>query len=170
MSKVLNSQIPGSAFAFTQPIEMRVDELVAGVKADVAVLLYGEDLQVLAKKGKEIEAVLADIRGAADVKADYQANVQTLTIRARREKLARYGIDAQSLLDAVSSAGGYEVGKIFEGRARFPIIVRFPKSWREDREQLQRLPVHIHEQQVVPLGELADVVLEETPPAIDHEA
>ncbi len=170
MAKKLNGQIPGCAFAFTQPIEMRVDELVAGVKADVAVLLYGDDLQVLAKKGKEIEGVLAGIRGAADVKADYQANVQTLTVRARREQLARYGIDARSLLDAVSSAGGYEVGKIFEGRARFPIIVRFPRSWREDRERLEQLPVHIHEQQIVPLGEVADVILEETPPGIEHEA
>src|SRR5207248_1430538 len=114
--------------------------------------------------------VLAGIRGAADAKADYQANVQTLTVRARREQLARYGIDAQNLLDAVSSAGGYEVGKIFEGRARFPIIVRFPKLWREDRERLQQLPVHIQGEQVVPLGELADVILEETPPSIDHEA
>jgi cobalt-zinc-cadmium resistance protein CzcA len=170
MSALLNGQVPGTAFAFTQPIEMRVDELVAGVKADVAVLLYGDDLKILADKGKEIERVLRGIPGAADVKADYQANVQTLTIRARREQLARYGIAAQALLDAVSSAGGYEVGKIYEGRARFPIIVRFPRSWREDRERLEQIPVHVHEQQIVPLGELADVILEETPPSIEHEA
>jgi len=136
----------------------------------VAVLLYGDDLKILADKGKEIERVLRGIPGAADVKADYQANVQTLTIRARREQLARYGIAAQALLDAVSSAGGYEVGKIYEGRARFPIIVRFPRSWREDRERLEQIPVHVHEQQIVPLGELADVILEETPPSIEHEA
>src|SRR5439155_24060232 len=170
MSNVLNSQVPGAAFAFTQPIEMRVDELVAGVKADVAVLLYGDDIQVLAKKGKEIEAVLTGIRGSRDVKADYQANVQTLSIRARREQLARYGIDAQNLLDAVNAAGGHEVGKIFEGRARYPIIVRFPQSWREDAERLKQLPIQVHEQQLIPLGELADIVLEETPPSIEHEA
>jgi heavy metal efflux system protein len=170
MSSVLNGQVPGTAFAFTQPIEMRVDELVAGVKADVAVLLYGDDLKVLADKGKQIERVLRDIPGARDVKADYQANVQTLTVRARREQLARYGIAAKGLLDAVATAGGYEVGKIYEGRARFPIIVRFPRSWREDRERLEQLPVHVREQQIVPLGELADVILEETPPSIDHEA
>jgi cobalt-zinc-cadmium resistance protein CzcA len=170
MSAVLNGQVPGATFAFTQPIEMRVDELVAGVKADVAVLLYGDDLQILAKKGKEIESVLASIPGSADVKADYQANVQTLTVRARREQLARYGLDAQNLLDAVSSAGGYEVGKIYEGRARFPIMVRFPKDWREDRKRLEQLPVHVHNEQIVPLGELADVILEETPPSIEHEA
>lgn len=170
MSAVLNGQVPGAAFAFTQPIEMRVDELVAGVKADVAVLLYGDELQVLGKKGKEIERVLASIPGSADVKADYQANVQTLTVRARREQLARYGLDAQDLLDVVSSAGGYEVGNIYEGRARFPIMVRFPKEWREDRKRLEQLPVHVHNEQIVPLGELADVILEETPPSIEHEA
>src|SRR4051812_18561118 len=87
MSSTLNGQVPGTAFAFTQPIEMRVDELVAGVKADVAVLLYGDDLNVLADKGKQIERVLRGIGGAADVKADYQANVLTLTVRARREQL-----------------------------------------------------------------------------------
>jgi cobalt-zinc-cadmium resistance protein CzcA len=96
--------------------------------------------------------------------------VQTLTVRARREQLARYGLDAQNLLDAVSSAGGYEVGKIYEGRARFPIMVRFPKDWREDRKRLEQLPVHVHNEQIVPLGELADVILEETPPSIEHEA
>lgn len=170
MSAVLNGQVPGAAFVFTQPIEMRVDELVAGVKADVAVLLYGDDLLVLRNKGKEIESVLASIAGAADVKADYQADVQTLTIRARREQLARYGIDAQDLLDTVSCAGGYEVGNVYEGRARFPILVRFPKEWREDRQRLEQLPVHVHDEQLVPLGELADVILEETPPSIDHEA
>src|SRR4029079_11312519 len=170
MSELLNGQVPGTAFAFTQPIEMRVNELVAGVKADVAVLLYGDDLKVLADKGKEIERVLRGIPGAHDVKADYQANVQTLTVRARPEQLARYGIDAQDLLEVVSSAGGYEVGKIYEGRARFPIMIRFPKEWREDRKRLEQLPVHVHNEQIVPLGELADVVLEETPPSIEHEA
>ena len=170
MSAVLDESVPGTGFAFTQPIEMRVDELVAGVKADVAVLLYGDDLQVLADKGKEIERVLRGISGAVDVKADYQANVQTLSIRARPQQLARYGIDAQALLDTVAAAGGHQVGHVFEGRARFPIIVRFPQSWREDAQRLEQLPVHIEGQSIVPLGELADVVLEETPPAIEHEA
>lgn len=170
MSQVLTREVPGAVFAFTQPIEMRVDELVAGVKADVAVLLYGDDLEVLARKGKEIEGVLASIPGAADVKADYQANVQTLTIRARREQLARYGIPAQHLLETVEAIGGSPVGHIYEGRARYPILVRFPPSWREDLRRLEQLPVHVHDEHLVPLGELADILLQETPPSIDHEA
>ena len=80
--------MPGVAFGFTQPIEMRVDELVAGVKADVAVLLYGDDMEMLGRKGKEIERVLRTIPGAVDVKADYQANIPTLTIAARPDQLA----------------------------------------------------------------------------------
>jgi cobalt-zinc-cadmium resistance protein CzcA len=170
MAQVLTREVPGAVFAFTQPIEMRVDELVAGVKADVAVLLYGDDMEMLKRKGKEIEGVLASIPGAADVKADYQANVQTLTIKPRREQLARYGIAAQHLLDVVAAIGGYPVGHLYEGRARYPILVRFPPSWRDDARRLQQLPVHVHEQHLVPLGEVADVLLQETPPSIDHEA
>jgi cobalt-zinc-cadmium resistance protein CzcA len=170
ISAVLNRQVPGVAFGFSQPIEMRVDELVAGVKADVAVLLYGDDMRQLGEKGKEIERVLRGIRGAVDVKADYQANVETLTVRARPEQLARYGIEAQALLETVEAAGGKEVGQVFEGRARYPIIVRFPESWRNDAEHLEQLPVHIHGDQIVLLGELAEVVLLETPPSVEHEA
>ena len=90
MSEKLNRQVPGATFAFSQPIQMRVDELVAGVKANVAVLLYGDDLKILAEKSKEIERVLREIPGAVDVKADYQANTPTLTIRTRPEQLARF--------------------------------------------------------------------------------
>ena len=107
MSQRLTRQVPGVAFGFTQPIEMRVDELVAGVKADVAVLLYGDDMDLLGQKGKEIERVLRTIPGAVDVKADYQANIPTLTITAQPEQLARYGIEAVDVMDTVSSIGGH---------------------------------------------------------------
>jgi cobalt-zinc-cadmium resistance protein CzcA len=148
---------------------MRVDELVAGVKADVAVLLYGDDLEVLATKGKEIEAVLRTIPGAVDVKADYQANLSTLTIETKPDSLARYGIDAQTVLDVVSSLGGHQVGLVFEGRARYPIIVRVPVEWRENLSLLEQVPVAESGGETIPLKELADIRLEETPPTIEHE-
>ncbi len=170
MSAILNENVPGVAFGFTQPIEMRVDELVAGVKADVAVLLYGDNLKTLGRLGKEIEAALQQIPGAVDVKANYQANLSTLSIRTRPDKLARYGIDAQAVLNVVSSIGGYQVGQIFEGRARFPIIVRIPEQWRKDIYRLEQLPVSDSRGNSVPLKELADISLEETPPTIEHEA
>ena len=169
MSAVLKSNVPGVAFGFTQPIEMRVDELVAGVKADVAVLLYGDDLEVLGAKGKEIEAVLRTIPGSADVKADFQANLSALTIETKPEALAQYGIDAQAILDVVSSLGGHPVGLVFEGRARYPIMVRVPKMWREKLSLLEQVPVTESGGQTVPLKELADIRLEETPPTIEHE-
>lgn len=169
MSSVLSSSVPGVAFGFTQPIEMRVDELVAGVKADVAVLLYGDDLEMLSEKGKEIEGYLRTIPGAVDVKADIQSNLSTLTIETNQEALARYGVDAQTVLDVVSSLGGHSVGQLFEGRARYPIVVRIPQRWREKISLMEQIPVSYSNGQSVPLKELASIRLEETPPTIEHE-
>ena len=170
LDEALTSQVPGVAFGFTQPIEMRVDELVAGVKADVAVLLYGAELPILGEKAKEIERVLKTIPGSADVKADYQANLATVRIEPRREVLARYGLDAEDVLAVVESLGGRESGLIFEGRARYPILVRIPSEWRTERYLLEQLPVSRSGGQPVPLKELADIVLEETPPTVEHES
>ena len=170
MSAKLTSQVPGVAFGFTQPIEMRVDELVAGVKADVAVLLYGDDIQLLGEKGKEIERVLKSVPGAVDVKADYQANIPTLTISAKPDQLAQYGVGATELMETVSSIGGRQVGEIYEGRARFPMFVRLPEASRKDAFLLERVPVKQVGGQPITLGELADICLEESPPGIEHEA
>ena len=170
MSEILNRTVPGVAFGFTQPIEMRVDELVAGVKADVAVLLYGDDLQVLGEKAKEIERLLKGIPGAVDVKADYQANLNTVTIVPQREALARYGVDAQHVMDVIEAIGGQRVGTIFEGRARFPVIIRIPEDWRHDVEHLRQLPVAEAGGRPIPLGELAEIREEETPPSVEHDA
>jgi len=169
LSAALTASVPGVAFGFTQPIEMRVDELVAGVKADVAVLLYGDDLGILARKAKEIERVLRDIPGAVDVKADYQANIPSLSIEAVPEQLAQFGVTAQQLMDAVSTIGGHRVGQIYEGRARYPLLVRLPPEWREDVERIQRVPVKQLDGEPVTLGDLAEIRLEDSPPGIEHE-
>lgn len=170
MSERLNTHVPGALFAFTQPIEMRVDELVAGVKADVAVLLYGDDLPTLARFGKRIEAVLRDVPGAVDVKAEHQADLPTLRIQVRPEALARYGVDAVRVMDAVACLGGRHTGQVFIGRMRFPILVRIPQAWRQDLDRLAQLPVFSAKGRQVPLGELADLIQEESPPEIEHEA
>ena len=169
MEVKLSKHVPGVAFGFTQPIEMRVDELVAGVKADVAVLVYGDDLDTLAVKAKAIERTLRNVSGSADVKADIQSTLATLTIQPDRDALARYGINAQKVMDVVAALGGRPVGEILEGRARFPIRVRFPKAWRDNSENLKQLPVAIVGGKAVPLYELADVTLEQTPPTVEHE-
>lgn len=169
MEQRLTREIAGVILSFTQPIEMRVDELVAGVKSDVAVLLYGDSLEVLATKSKQIESILRGIDGAADVKADYQANLQTLSIRPRRDDLLRYGIDVADVMDVVQSLGGRHAGIIMEGRARFPIMVRLPAAWRTDPDRLAQIPVKEIGGRPLPLAAVADLTLEETPPTVEHE-
>jgi cobalt-zinc-cadmium resistance protein CzcA len=149
---------------------MRVDELVAGVKADVAVLIYGDDLETLATLSKDIERTLRSIPGAADVKADYQANLTTVTIVPDRAAMARYGIEAKQVMDVVEALGGRDVGIIFEGRARFPIRVRIPDDWRSRIDALKQLPVAEAGGKPVPLHELAEIRIEETPPSVEHES
>ena len=170
LDEKLTSQVPGVAFGFTQPIEMRVDELVAGVKADVAVLLYGRDLDVLSQLAKQIERTLKTIPGSADVKADYQANLATVRIEPKRDVLARYGLNAEDVLDVVETLGGRETGLIFEDRARYPIMVRIPEQWRSQSDLLGQLPVSPPGGMPVPLQEVADIIVEETPPAVEHES
>jgi len=168
--QALEENISGAMFGISQPIEMRVNELVAGVKADVAVLLYGDDLELLARKGKEIERVLRDIPGAEGVKANIQGNLSTLSVYVKPDRLARYGITARQVMDAVASFGGRHCGQVFEGRARYPIVVRLPEAWRQHIELLEQIPVCKAGGTQLPLGELADIKLEETPPNIEHEA
>ena len=169
MSRALTEAVPGANFGFSQPIEMRVDELVAGVKADVAVLVYGDDLDTLGSLGKRIEGVLRGIPGAADVRADWQANVPTLRIDARQDQLARHGIDGIDVMQTVSAMGGIQTGVIYEGRPRFPLLVKFPDVWREDEDLVPQIPVEAAGGRPVPLGELADIRIEESPPSIEHE-
>ena len=169
MSAALTAAVPGANFGFSQPIEMRVDELVAGVKADVAVLVYGDDLDTLGGLGKRIEGVLRNIPGAADVRADWQANVPTLRIDARQDQLARHGIDGIDVMQTVSAMGGIQTGVIYEGRPRFPLVVKFPQAWREDQDLVPQIPVAAAGGRPVPLGELADIRIEESPPSIEHE-
>ena len=124
----MTENVPGVKFGFSQPIEMRVNELVAGVKSDVAALLYGPDLDVLRRKAPEIERVLARDPGAQDIKTPTSGRLPMLRISVRRDQLARYGIKAADVLDAVAALGGTTVGTVFEEARteRHPIQVRLP--------------------------------------------
>ncbi|MFY8057139.1 MAG: efflux RND transporter permease subunit, partial [Planctomycetaceae bacterium] len=124
----------------------------------------------LAQISGKIEQTLKGIAGAVDVKADYQANLTTVTIVPDRAAMAQYGISAQQVMNVVEALGGRTVGTMFEGRARYPIQVRIPESWRSDVERLKQLPVGEAGGIPVPLEELADVRIEETPPSVEHES
>ncbi len=135
-------QIPGNNYEFTQPIQMRFNELISGVRSDVAVKVYGDDLDVLNAVGKEIEATLGAIPGAADVTIEQTTGLPILTVHLDREAIARYGLAVGDVQDVIATAlGGTTVGQVFEGDRRFDIVVRLPESLRTDLAALGDLPV-----------------------------
>ncbi len=169
MDKALNENVPGVKFGFSQPIEMRVNELVAGVKSDVAALIYGPDLDVLSKKATEIEHVLAGISGATDLKSPSSGRLPMLRVKVRRDQLARFGIKASDVLDAIAALGGTTVGIIFEGQARHPIQVRLPIAWRNDISKIGSIRVVDPKGRPIALRDLAELIQEEGPSEVERE-
>ena len=169
-------QIPGNKYEFTQPIEMRFNELIAGVRADVAVRIYGDDLDQLKALGDEAVEIIAGVDGAADVRAEQMTGLPTLSVTPQRDHLALLGLSVQDVQRAVQSAvGGLVAGTIYEGDKRFRLMVRLDESWRTDIEALRQLPVTVPqasnpELQYVPLGEIADVELTVGPNQINRES
>ncbi len=135
-------QVPGNNYEFTQPIQMRFNELIAGVRADVAVKLFGDDLEVLADTGKEVEALLEAIPGASDVKMEQVTGLPVLTFELKYAEMARYGLNVKDVQELVSVAvGGKVAGEVFEGDRRFDIVVRLPPELRADMDRFASLPV-----------------------------
>ncbi|QSQ17651.1 efflux RND transporter permease subunit [Myxococcus landrumensis] len=165
----LAKEVPGSLFSYSQPIELRVSELIAGVRSDVAVKLYGEDLNVLKQTGDKLVAALSKVPGAADVKAEQVAGLPVARVQIDRKAIARYGINARQVLDTIEAIGGREVGTVVEGARRFALQVRFSPDSRATVEQLESLRVASPTGQLIPLSELARVVVEEGPAQVSRE-
>jgi cobalt-zinc-cadmium resistance protein CzcA len=164
------ARVPGNNYEFTQPIEMRFNELISGVRADVAVKVYGDDLATLLELGGEIETILAGVPGGADVALEQMTGLPMLTVQPRRAVLARYGLDVADVQDIVSTAiGGKTVGEVFEGDQRFDLVIRLPEAMRNDPLALEALPVPLPTGGYVPLRELAVVEVVEGPNAINRE-
>ncbi|MBV1859744.1 MAG: CusA/CzcA family heavy metal efflux RND transporter, partial [Nannocystaceae bacterium] len=169
ISAMVEAEFPGMRFTFSQPIELRTNELINGVRSDVALILYGENLEQLGALGDAIVEAISDIPGAADVAAQRSTGLPFLTIRVDREALARHGANATDVLDAVSAMGGLQVGEVFRGQRRFALQVRFPERFRSDLETIRRIPISTASGTVVPLGQLAQLVTEQGPVRIDRE-
>jgi len=136
------AEIPGNNYEFTQPIQMRMNELISGVRADVAIKLYGDDLDTLVEVGERIEAVAGSVAGAADVRLEQATGLPLLTITPDRQALIRYGLNPGDVQDTVATAVGGEVaGQLFEGDRRFDIVVRLPEALRQDPSALYDLPI-----------------------------
>jgi cobalt-zinc-cadmium resistance protein CzcA len=170
MQAALEAEVPSNAYGFTQPIELRVQELVAGVRSDVGLSLYGDDLGVLKTEGDRIVRVLNKVPGAADVQAQQIAGLPSVRVIIRRNAIARYGINAKAVLDAVSVIGGRVVGEVFEGQRRFPMQVRLEPAWRDDVERLRQLKIDDPTGRQIPISQLADIVIEDGPSEISRHA
>ncbi|PAZ02875.1 MAG: CusA/CzcA family heavy metal efflux RND transporter [Opitutia bacterium AMD-G3] len=174
--EVAAKSIPGNNYEFTQPIQMRFNELISGVRTDVAVKVYGDDLDVMLASAQRIEAILAAIPGAADVKVEQVTGLPLLTFQLNREALARYGLSAEEAQKVVATAlGGTVAGEVFEGDRRFSIVVRLPESIRSDVEGLGNLPVPLPARGAgsvrafIPLREVASISLAQGPNQISRE-
>jgi cobalt-zinc-cadmium resistance protein CzcA len=134
--------IPGNNYEFTQPVQMRMNELIAGVRADVAIKVYGDDLDQLMALGDSIESLAQQVPGAADVKLEQVTGLPMLTVTPNRQALARYGLSVEAVQETISIAmGGRSAGQLFEGDRRFDIVVRLPEALRTDLDRLAELPV-----------------------------
>jgi cobalt-zinc-cadmium resistance protein CzcA len=177
--------IPGNNYEFTQPVQMRMNELIAGVRADVAIKVFGDDMDTLASLGDEVEAIAQQVPGAADVKLEQVTGLPMLTITPDREALARYGLALDEVQDTIAIAmGGRTAGQLFEGDRRFDIVVRLPEHLRTNLDRLAELPVALPEREVVehmpgqgmtsaaryvPLGELVSLDIAPGPNQVSRE-
>lgn len=168
-------QVPGNNYEFTQPIQMRFNELISGVRSDVAIKVYGDDFDAMGATANKIATVLRGIEGAEDVKVEQTNGLPMLDIELNKIAIARYGLNTGDILDLVAVAiGGREAGLIFEGDKRFPIVVRLPDSVRQDIASLENLPVPVPREAgsgtaFVPLKELVTFNTSEGPNQISRE-
>ena len=139
------SVVPGVNYEFTQPIEMRFNELITGVREDIAIKLYGEDIDVLSQKAEEISKIIADTEGIGDMRAEATKGLPQMTITYKRNKLAQYGLQINTLNQTVQSAfAGGTAGVIFEGEKRFDLVVRLSAQNRKDITDVQNLYINLN--------------------------
>jgi cobalt-zinc-cadmium resistance protein CzcA len=161
--------LPGPRLAMTQPIEMRMNEMISGVRSDVAAILYGDDFDVLVGKSSEIEKVLTSIDGAADVSTEQMTGQPVLQIRINQNEIARYGVPAKTILALIESLGSNHVGEVYEGQLRFPLVVRLPEKARANSEAIKSILVATPSGENIPLSRLATVETVEGPNTIKRE-
>ncbi|MBA2515281.1 MAG: CusA/CzcA family heavy metal efflux RND transporter, partial [Solirubrobacterales bacterium] len=177
--------IPGNNYEFIQPIQMRFNELIAGVRSDVAVKVFGDDVEILADVGARIETVLASVPGAADTKVEQTTGLPLLTIHLKRAEMARLGLNVADVQDVIEVAiGGKAVGQVFDGDRRFDILVRLPEALRTDLDQMKRIPVPLSSSAsstnsdvvpataragFIPLGSVADFEVAPGPNQVSRE-
>ena len=164
------AKIPGNAYEITQPIQMRFNELIAGVRGDIAVKVFGDDFNQMNRTAEQIAAVLRRTQGAADVKVEQTTGLPMLDIRVNRDAMARLGVTAQDVQDTVTATiGGRTSGQIFEGDRRFPVVIRLSEAQRADIGLLQQVQVPVAGGGYVPLSSVAEIKVVDGPNQISRE-
>ena len=161
--------LPGQNVAFTQPIEMRINEMISGVRSDVAVKLFGDDFDVLTAKAREIEGTLRSVEGCVDASTEQITGQPVLQIRVKQEELARYGVPARDVLDIVESVGGKTIGEVIEGQLRFPLAVRLPERLRATPADIGAIELTTARGERIPVSRLASIDIVEGPSTITRE-
>lgn len=140
--EAVSRKIPGNNYEFTQPIQMRFNELISGVRSDVGVKIFGDDLEALARSAEDALSIISETPGAADARIEQVSGLPMLTIVPDRAALARYGLNITDVQDVIEAAmGGKQFGELFEGDRRFPLVMRLPENLRTDMEALRHLPI-----------------------------
>ena len=163
-------EVPGSRYEFIQPIQMRFNELIAGVRSDVAIKVYGDDLDQLAATAAEIEGVVGSIAGSQDAQTEQVTGLPFIQVVPDRLKLTQLGLNVDDVQTVVATAiGGAEAGQIFEGDRRFDIVVRLPEQLRQDPQVIERLPIPLPSGGALPLSEVASIERIQGPNQISRE-
>ncbi len=162
--------VPGVVYNFTQPLAMRLDEVISGVKADVAVKLFGDDSAVLEREAKKIESILGRVRGSADVQTEALGGAGELQIEVNRSEMARYGLRVEDVKELIETAiGGGVTTEVIDGRKRFDVVVRLPEARRREVETIRALLVPTPGGERVRLGQVADIRFAEGPEVVNRE-
>lgn len=168
------SNVPGNNYEFTQPIQMRFNELISGVRSDIAVKIFGDDMEIMNSKAEEISKVLSKIQGGKDIKVEQTTGLPILTVNIDRQKIARLGVNVSEVQDAVAIAmNGKEAGIVYQGDRRFDVVVRLAEKLRTDIDSLKRLPIKILGESEKPvyllLGEVATIDIAPGPNQFSRE-
>ena len=161
--------LPGQRLSFMQPIEHRMNEMVTGSRQDLAIKLYGDDLDVLASKGGEIASIIGQIQGSADVAAEPITGQPVLQIKLNQDQLARYGVPAKMVTDVIEAIGSKPLGEIVEGQLRFPLVARLPEVFRDGVAGISSITIPTPAGERLPLSRLADIRIVEGPTTINRE-
>ena len=173
IDRAMKREVPGAIFSYSQPIELRVEELISGVRSSVGIHIYGDDLKKLKEVADDVARVVGQVPGAADVKAEQTQGLPMLRVQIDRQAIARYGINATRVLDVIETVGGKRVGTVLEGQKRFVLQARFDQSVRDNLDAIRNLRIGVPSSDgttmQIPITQLAKVTIEDGPAQISRD-